>query len=184
MKMNKCDCSRYKCILPNLPYFYLTVKLHKDPIAYRPIVSQTRSYSKPLSKHLANILTPLLGSFSPAHLRDSMDLKRRLQEEADPSHPFLSLDVESLFTNVPIEPLLSFLRRKHAEDLVPLPEGYTIDGLLDLIRLCVKSTVFSFNGRYYRQRQGVAMGSPLGPVLAGLYMEFFENELLHTISRP
>ena len=28
------------------------------------------------------------------------------------------------------------------------------------------------------------MGSPLGPVLAGLYMEFFETELVHTISGP
>ena len=90
----------------------------------------------------------------------------------------------SLFTNVPIEPLLDFLHRKHAEGGVPLPQGYTIDGFLDLIRLCVKSTVFSFNGKFYRQKQGVSMGSPLAPVLACLYMEYFETELRLSLNGP
>ena len=90
----------------------------------------------------------------------------------------------SLFTNVPIEPLLDFLHRKHAEGGVPLPQGYTIDGFLDLIRLCVKSTVFSFNGKFYRQKQGVSMGSRLTPVLACLYMEYFESELRLSLNGP
>ena len=148
------------------------------------IVSQSQSFSKNLSRHLADILTPLLGSFSPAHLRDSVHLKSIIQEEADPSLPFLSLDVSSLFTNVPVEPLLDFLRRKHEEGGVPLPEGYDIDGFLDLIRLCVRSTVFSFNGKFYRQKQGVAMGSPLAPVLACLYMEMFETDLRLSMPGP
>ena len=67
---------------------------------------------------------------------------------------------------------------------VPLPPRFTIDGFLDLIRLCVKSTVFSFNGKYYRQKQGVSMGSPLAPVLACLYMEFFETELRLSLPGP
>ena len=136
-------------------------KIHKPGKIFRPIVSQSKSFQKPLAKHLAKILTPLLGSFSPAHLKDSVHLKQVILAEADPNLPFLSLDVESLFTNVPVEPLLDFLRRKHEQGGVPLPEGYTIDGLLDLIQLCVTSSVFSFNGNYYRQLQGVAMGSPL-----------------------
>ena len=106
-----------------------------------------------------------------------MHLKTLLSEEADPSLPFLSMDIESLFTNVPVEPLLDFLLRKHTEGGVPLPKGYTIDGLLDLIRICVKSTVFSFNGKYYRQLQGVSMGNPLAPIIACLYCEYWETDL-------
>ena len=151
-------------------------KIHKPGVPFRPIVSQSKSFQKPLAKHLAKILTPLLESFSPAHLRDSVHLKEVLLAEADPKLPFLSLDVEALFTNVPVEPLLDFLKRKHEQGGVPLREGYTIDGILDLIRLCCTSTVFSFNGKYYRQKQGVAMGSPFAPIIACLYMEFFETE--------
>ena len=105
---------RFESYLPKLPYFYLRAKIHKNPLSYRPIISQTQSITRRLSKHLSNILTPFLGTFSTAHLHNTDELKSKLQESADPSLPFLSLDVESLFTNVPIEPLLDFLRRKHS----------------------------------------------------------------------
>ena len=91
----------------------------------------------------------------------------------------LSLDVESLFTNVPLDDVLSFLRRKVSEGSVHLP--LPTDVFLDLIRLCVDSNSFSFNGKFYSQIFGVAMGSPLSPVLSNLYMEYFESELLPTL---
>ena len=172
---------RFLAYLPKLAYFYLRVKIHKNPIKYRPIVSQRQSMTTNLSKHLSNILTPCLGKFSSAHLHNTEELVSKLKEEADPSLPFLSLDVESLFTNVPIEPLLDFLKRKYSQGTFTIPEDYTIDGLISLIRVCVKATVFSFNGKFYRQLQGVSMGSPLAPVLACLWMEYFESELRQTI---
>ena len=79
--------------------------------------------------------------------------------------------------------MTSFYRKYH-EGTFPIPDGYTIEGFLDLIRLCVGSTVFSFNGKFYRQKQGVSMGSPLAPVLACLYMEYFESELRQKIPGP
>ena len=175
---------RFIAYLPTLAHLYLNPKIHKDPVSFRPIVSQAQSFTKPLSRFLSDVLTPFLGTFSPAHLKDSVNLKALLLEKADPSLPFLSLDVESLFTNVPVEPLLDFLHRKHNEGKLPLPEGYNIDGFLDLMRLCVKATVFTFEGTYYRQRQGVSMGNPLAPVIACLYMEFYETELRHSLSGP
>ncbi|XP_069995116.1 uncharacterized protein [Penaeus vannamei] len=95
----------------------------------------------------------------------------------------MSLDVDSLFTKVPLDEVLAFLQRKlPAEDpRLPLPT----DVFLQLIRLCVESNSFAFESRFYSQIFGVAMGSPLSPVLVNLFMEFFESELLPSISlRP
>ena len=39
---------------------------------------------------------------------------------------------------------------------------------------CTK-TVFSFNSKFYKQIDGVSMGSPLGPVLANIIMAEFES---------
>ena len=94
------------------------------------------------------------------------------------SAPLVSLDVESLFTKVPLPIVLSFLRKKFSENNLQLPSGLTIDALIALIDLCCESTVFSFNGRYYQQTAGVAMGSPLACILANIFMEFFEEELV------
>ena len=45
---------------------------------------------------------------------------------------------------------------------------------------CLKDNVFVFNGIFYKQIDGCAMGSPLAPILADIFM----NHLLETkISR-
>ena len=90
-----------------------------------------------------------------------------------------SLDIISLFTNVPLEFVLEGLTTLTNDRTFtpPLP----IDKFCDLIRLCVKSTVFEFEGNFYAQKAGVSMGSPLSPVLANLCMEFFEKRFLRDI---
>ena len=40
----------------------------------------------------------------------------------------------------------------------------------ELLLLCTKNVHFTFNNEIYQQCDGVAMGSPLGPVIAGIFM--------------
>ena len=57
--------------------------------------------------------------------------------------------------------------------------------IAELLQLCLKSTYFSYNGEFYEQREGAAMGSPVSAVVANLYMEFFEELALESApSRP
>jgi hypothetical protein len=42
----------------------------------------------------------------------------------------------------------------------------------------VLTSYFSFNGQFYEQIDGVAMGSPLSPVIANSYMENYEERAL------
>ena len=44
-----------------------------------------------------------------------------------------------------------------------------------LLTLSVKSSLFLFNGVYYKQIDGVAMVSPLGPTLANLCLTYYED---------
>ena len=52
----------------------------------------------------------------------------------------------------------------------------------ELILLCTKGMHFTFNGKTYVQTNGVAMDSPLGPVLSGIFLVELENNLIHTLS--
>ena len=54
--------------------------------------------------------------------------------------------------------------------------------ICELVKLYVSDTFFSFNDKIYKQTFGVAMGSSLSPVLANIYMEFFETSLLPNIN--
>ena len=47
---------------------------------------------------------------------------------------------------------------------------------------CVETTSFGMGSDIYRQEEGLAMGSPLSPVLANLYMEYFEEMALGSTS--
>ena len=44
-----------------------------------------------------------------------------------------------------------------------------------LLTLSVKSACFFFNNVYHKQVDGVAMGSPLGPTLANLFLVYYEH---------
>ena len=44
----------------------------------------------------------------------------------------------------------------------------------------MKSTYFTFQGRYYEQLEEAAIGSPISPIVANLYMEYFEVKAINT----
>ena len=47
-----------------------------------------------------------------------------------------------------------------------------------LLTLCTKNVNFTLNNEIYVQIDGVAMGSPLGPILANVFMIELENTLV------
>ena len=49
-----------------------------------------------------------------------------------------------------------------------------------LFELATSGTHFLFQGAFYDQTDGVAMGSPLGPVLTNLCMSYYESMWLNT----
>ena len=55
--------------------------------------------------------------------------------------------------------------------------------LKELLELCTKQVHFSFNNTLYKQSDGVAMGSPLGPVLAGIFMVDLETKVMPTVKK-
>ena len=55
----------------------------------------------------------------------------------------------------------------------------------DLLIMCVSSSCFQFQGKFYEQTAGTSVGSPLSPVLADIFMEAFEaSSLCITDLRP
>ena len=45
-----------------------------------------------------------------------------------------------------------------------------------LLRKCLQESIFTFNGTLYKQIEGVSMGSPLGPIIANIFMNDFEEK--------
>ena len=165
--------------LPAMAYFYGSPKIHKPNCPLRPIIATCGTPQSRLAKWLSECLTPYLGKFSDAHLLHSTHFIETLRSKGDIPGKMLSLDVTALFTNIPLDDVLDFLVSKYEEGIFIPP--IDIHLFIQLIRLCVDATIFSFEDRVYTQKSGVAMGSPLSPILANIYMEYFESVLLITI---
>ena len=52
----------------------------------------------------------------------------------------------------------------------------------ELLYLCTKNVHFSFSNEIYMQNDGVAMGFPLGPVLANIFMVELERTIIPSFS--
>ena len=55
---------------------------------------------------------------------------------------------------------------------------------MELLGFCLHNTYFSFQNKFYEQVEGVAMGSPISPIVANLYMECFEGRALRSAANP
>ena len=86
---------------------------------------------------------------------------------------------------MPIQPALNIIEKLLKED-TGLQNGTTmsIKHIMDLLEFCLRSTYFTYQGKYYEQVEGAAMGSPISLIVANLYMENFEVRALSTSPNP
>ena len=89
----------------------------------------------------------------------------------------VSFDVVSLFTSVPLDFTIDLILEKIYRDKV-IKTKLKREELRNLLEICTKEMHFSFNGEIYKQVNGVAMGSPLGPVIANIFMAELEKQIL------
>ena len=55
-----------------------------------------------------------------------------------------------------------------------------VEDIIHLLSFCLKTTQFTYNGTYYQQVFGTAMGSPVSAVIANMVMEDVEQRALAT----
>ena len=79
----------------------------------------------------------------------------------------VSFDVKSLFTNVPPEKTIE-ITLKNIYESQEINTSISKKEMKQLLTLCTENVHFAYNNKVYQQNDGVAMGSPLWPVLSGI----------------
>ena len=167
------------------PKFYGLPKIHKKNIPLRPIVSSIGFVKYGVAKELARIIKPLMGN-SQHHVHKTKQFadeirKIKLEEE----ECITSYDVTALFTSIPVASSLEIMRSKLEQDAhLPNRSIMTADNIIELLGFCLNNTYFVFQDVVYEQTKGAAMGSPISPIVANIYMEAFENRVISTALHP
>ena len=162
---------------PLMPAMTPYPKLHKDPIVARPVISNINAPHSRSSKWASQVLAGCVGIISGAHISSTQDFHRKVKMHQAKGR-LMSLDIKSLFTNIPVDECIEVIR-DHSTGPSPafnLPVDPNI--FCELLSMCTSFNQFSFLDQHYRQVSGLPMGSSLSPVMANIYMEMFETYLM------
>jgi hypothetical protein len=157
-------CKQLRPARSRPPRLYGLPKIHKKGVPLRPTVNNIGAPTYQLSKYLAGLLSQLTGNLAH-HVKNSFQFVQILESlRVQPEYLMISSDVVSYFINVPIVDSLELLSHHFEDDI------------LALFKHVLTSTYFCFDGQFYEQTDGVAMGSPISLVIANFFMEDFQKK--------
>ena len=150
-------------------------KIHKTLVnnlpKFRPIVSMIGTPTYKLSKFLVPFITPI--TTNEYTVKDSFAFAKEVLEY-DSNLFMSSLDVTSLFTNIPLKETTDIICNELFKDQECIG-GMNKRTFRELLTLAMEETCFIFDGKLYKQCDGVSMGSPLGPDYANSFMSYHEK---------
>jgi hypothetical protein len=156
---------------------YFLPKIHKpnfeNNLKFRPIVSSYNSFCSNLAKEFSKILSKKVFTCS----KGTFDFVNKIKNfKIPPNCKMCTMDIENLYPSVPLKKSIDLA----TEILFDEFNGKLLKkDIKELLEICTTNLTFSFNDNYYKQLDGLSMGSPLVPILAEIYLNNFEKTYVH-----
>ena len=150
-----------------------------------PIVSACGKATYNTAKFITKILQNYCGNTS-YFVKDSTDFIKNIKHlSINPEETLVSFDVSTLFTNIPVPVALQVINSK-----ISTCTNFTIistipkEKFIKLLEFTITNCVFCFSKKFYKTLQHAAIGSSVSPVIANIYMEYFESLPFPSSSSP
>lgn len=114
------------------------------------------------------------------HVKDSFQFVESIKSVRIPEgYVLVSLDVVSLFTNIPIDLATSLIIKNwpNIADHTKLSQ----QSFVQLFNFCIDNSFFEFDGYYYKQIFGLGMGNCLAPVVSDIVMTELQKTALQLL---
>ena len=128
---------------------------------------------------LAKFLDKMIEPYIPDHymLNSTQQFIEKIHKFPIQSrHYLVNFDVTSLLTNVPLQETIDSVADYIFDDENPTIPDMEKDDFIKLLQLAAEG-MFLYRDKLYRQIDGVAMGSPLGPTLANFFLAHIESKI-------
>ena len=155
---------------------YIHITEEEIALEGRPICSGPCYFTRGISLIIHEILLPCVSMIK--HIaRDTFDFKDRVAKECEEEDTVLcTWDIKSLYTNIRHDLFLESVEYwiKRFQDDLPLLKRFSLGFVLEGLKLILQYNYVMFNGKYYLQIKGVAMGAPAAVVGSNLVVAFLE----------
>ncbi|XP_044745080.1 uncharacterized protein LOC123306943 [Coccinella septempunctata] len=156
------------------PKYYGLPKIHKAELNLRPIISSIDCPNTGITKFLTGILTNSYNQENQYYIKDSFEFANFMNDLKLPSgYVLVSWDAISLYTNTTLDTAKWCINNKW-EDIEP-NSPINQDEFLRLLEFLFDTISFSFEGSYYKQKEG----TPMGLQISGIIAEYVIDEVLN-----
>ena len=155
--------------------FHLLPKIHKSNNLGRPTISSINCHTSRISEFVDYYLQTEVKKLK-SYIEDTTDFIRKteaIDHVSDDSY-LVSLDVRSLYTNIPHKEGIEAVKQK----LKKSKPSINIKVILTFLKLILTLNNFVFNGINYLQKKGCAMGTKCAPSYANIFMGWFEEKFI------
>ena len=147
---------------------------------FRSIVFGPENKTHRLSNFIDILLKPMVKHVK-SFIRDSTDFLNHLPKTVSPDSYLVFFNIENLYSNITHElglEAINFWLDKHPEDM---DKRIDKDFIKRGTQFILENNNFYFNGNYYKQVKGTAMGTKCAPTYATLVLGYLEEKLYNII---
>ena len=120
----------------------------------------------------------MVATTHPSYLKDTWDFIQFLNQLVVPTDALIvTCDVASMYTNIDIPAALEVISRR-IDGIQGTPGLPPTDDFIRMLRLSLERNDFKFNGSFYLQLKGTAMGKKYAPAFANIFMADWEHNML------
>ena len=146
----------------------------------RPIIAGPAAPTQRLSELIEKILSPLVPLLK-SYVKDDWNFVNKLPRTTDFDCEIYSIDIVSLYTNIPhslgLEAVSYYVDKFRSH----IPQRFSKEFIMDSVKFVLSNNNFFFDGICRHQKEGTAMGSKMAVPYACLSIGYLEETKLHPL---
>ena len=160
--------------------FYMTAKVHKPKLKFRPVVATCGTILHGISKWVDYHRQKLMHLIPTYYIRDCFEAKAEMEQlgQLPEGTRLFTMDATSMYTNIDTDHGLHILEQFLEMHKNELPTGFPTKLVLEAMNIVMRFNVFEFGDTIIRQKMGTAMGTPSACTYATIYYAYHEISTL------
>jgi hypothetical protein len=158
---------------PQAPKMKAKIKIHKPEAPIRPIINNTNAPTHKLTKYIHQKLNNFLNLKYEYNIINTTHFAEDISKlKLNSNHKIITMDIKDLYVNIPINETLfitnNLFKLNHTDKNI-------IKEIMTILKTTLNQNYFQYNGKFYKPKSGVAMGSPLSSIMAEIFLQHLEQ---------